>query len=55
MAQMYEFFVSLHYPAGMKTIRICQNDHNNASVETLHCTSPRFHRKSYLCRANEEE
>ena len=28
MAQRYEFFVSLHYPAGMKTIRVADTHYN---------------------------
>lgn len=35
MAQMYEFFVSLHYPAGMKTIRVTDTHCNNK--KDRHC------------------
>lgn len=35
MAQRYEFFVSLHYPAGMKTIRVTDTHCNNK--KDRHC------------------
>ena len=42
MAQRYEFFVSLHYPAGAKTIRVTDTHCNNK--KDRHCPVKRNHR-----------
>lgn len=35
MTQRYEFFVSLHYPAGAKTIRVTDTHCNNKKRQVL--------------------